>query len=168
MKKIILPLLLLVVTLGWSQNKESHTISYDESMGSPQADLSAISWMAGHWKGDAFGGITEEVWTPPLGGSMMCTFKLVMDGSVTFYEIVTITEEGGTLMLRLKHFHSNLKGWEEKDETVDFKLVKVTEDKVYFDGFTFERISDDEVNIYVVIDDDRGKNEVKFNYIKQI
>ncbi|MDC8003719.1 DUF6265 family protein [Aureisphaera galaxeae] len=144
-----------------------NTLTLKDKQESPKADLGSIAWMAGHWKGEAFGGITEEVWTPPLGGSMMCTFKLVVNNEVNFYEIVTITEEEGTLMLRLKHFHSNLKGWEEKDETVDFKLVKVTEDRVYFEGFTFERVSDDEVNLYVVINEGEGKvEEVKFNYKK--
>ena len=57
-------------------------------------------------------------------------------------------------------------GWEEKEETVDFKLVKVTDDKVYFDGMTFESISDDEMNVYVIIDDEGEEQEMKFNYRK--
>jgi len=93
--------------------------------------------------------------------------KLLMENEqVQFYELCTITEEKGSLILRLKHFHSDLKGWEEKDETVDFKLVKVTPGKVFFDGFTFERISDNEINIYVVIEDGGEQQEVKFNYRK--
>ena len=95
---------------------------------------------------------------------MMCVFKLISDNKVNFYEIVTISEVNNTLILKLKHFHANLKGWEEKDETVDFRLVKVTENKVYFDGFTFERISDNEINMYVVIEDGGKQSEVKFNY----
>ena len=131
---------------------------------SPAASLNVISWIQGSWTGEAFGGIVEEVWTPPLGGSMMCAFKLVNDDKVSFYELVTITEENNTLMLRLKHFHGNLKGWEEKDVTIDFPLVKVEKDKVYFSGFTFEKISDDEINLYVLIGEDADMHEVKFNY----
>ncbi|MEP4535528.1 MAG: DUF6265 family protein [Cyclobacteriaceae bacterium] len=98
------------------------------------------------------------------GGSMMGAFKLVVDDEVVFYELETICEQEGTLILRLKHFNSDLTGWEEKDRTVDFKLVKVTNDKVYFEGFTIERISPDEINMYVVIDEGDGQEEVKFNY----
>lgn len=67
-------------------------------------------------------------------------------------------------MLRLKHFHDDLKGWEEKNETVDFPLVKVTENRVYFDGFTFEKISDTEMNVYVVIGPEENLQEAKFPY----
>ena len=165
--KLTLITFFLATTIAFAQNPFPNTLSYNEAAGSPPADLSAVTWIAGHWQGEAFGGITEEIWTPPLGGSMMCAFKLIVDGQVQFYELCTISEEKGSLILRLKHFHGDLKGWEEKDETIDFKLVKVTPDKVFFDGFTFERISDTEINLYVVIEDGGEQQEVKFNYRKE-
>ncbi|MEQ9591093.1 MAG: DUF6265 family protein, partial [Cyclobacteriaceae bacterium] len=86
---------------------------------------------------------------------------------VSFYELVTIVEENETLLLRLKHFDKNLHGWETKDETIDFRLVKVMPNRVYFDEFTFERISKNEINIYVMIGSQDGSSEeVKFNYHK--
>lgn len=141
-----------------------NTVTLEPASESPNASLSDIAWIQGHWQGEAFGGIIEDVWTPPLGGSMMAAFKLVVDGEVQFYEIVTISEESNTLMLRLKHFHKDLKGWEEKDETVDFPLVKVSKDKVFFDGFTFERVNDNEMNVYVRIENRDGTHEQRFNY----
>ncbi len=150
----------------FAQDSFENTLIYNDSTNSPKANLSQIEWITGHWRGEAFGGITEEVWTPNLGGSMMCAFKLVVNNQVKFYEIVTISEENGTLILRLKHFHEDLKGWEAQDETVDFKLVKITKNKVFFDGFTFERNGKKGLNIYVVIQDGKEKNEVKFAYQK--
>lgn len=165
-----IPLFMLIMLLlssqVFAQTKFPNTLFYNDSIGSPDANLAAISWLAGHWRGEAFGGITEEIWTPPLGGSMMCAFKLIAKNKVSFYELETISEENNTLILKLKHFHANLKGWEDKDETVDFRLVKVTENKVYFDGFTIEKISDTEINEYVVIEDGDQQSEVKFNYKK--
>ncbi len=167
MRKLILLLSLLTLTTAtYSQTQFTNTLTYSDSLGSSKADLNSIRWVEGHWKGEAFGGITEEVWTPPLGGSMMCAFKLVVDGKVKFYELVTISEESNTLVLRLKHFHSNLKGWEDKDKTVDFRLVKVTDDKIYFDEFTFERVGKRKMNIYVVIESKGKREEVKFAYTK--
>ncbi len=55
-------------------------------MVSPQATLQDIAWISGYWKGEAFGGITEEMWSNPLGNSMMFAFKLVVDDKVKFYE----------------------------------------------------------------------------------
>jgi hypothetical protein len=95
----------------------------------------------------------------------MCVFRLISEGKVEFYEIVTITEENNSLMLRLKHFHHDLKGWEEKDETVDFPLVKIENNRAWFQGFTFEKISEDELNIYVMIGNKDGEaREMKFPY----
>ncbi len=95
---------------------------------------------------------------------MMCAFKLVVNSKIKFYEITTITEEKETLILRLKHFHGNLKGWEEKEVTQDFRLVEISKHSVYFEGFTFERISENEISIYVVIGPEGEQEEVKFNY----
>ena len=129
--------------------------------------LENIAWISGTWHGEAFGGITEEIWSKPSGGSMMASFKLINDGKVTFYEIEVIREIENTLILQLKHFGPDLKGWETKDETVDFPLKEITENKVVFEGMTFEKISEDQMNIYVDIKNDKGEVEVvKFNYNK--
>jgi len=158
-------IILLLVSLGC---QAQNTISFEEGTVSPKADLSQVAWMEGHWKGEAFGGITEEIWSPPLGGSMMFSFKLVSKGKVQFYELGHIQQVDETLLLQLKHFHVDLKGWEEKDDTVDFKLVKIDGNRAYFDDFTLEKISADEINVYVVIGDNDGKEEeVEFNYKRQ-
>lgn len=137
----------------------------EQGQSSPRASISEVAWIAGHWHGKAFGGITEEIWSPPIGNAMMCVFRLVNDDITSFYEIETITEENETLILRLKHFHADLKGWEQKDVTVDFPLVKLEPHRAYFDGLTFEKISEDEMNVYVVMEDDDGsQNEMKFPY----
>ena len=94
----------------------------------------------------------------------MGAFKLVVEGQVQFYEIETISQVNDTLIFRLKHFNKDLTGWEEKDKTVDFKLVKVTDNKVYFNGLTIERLSDKEINIYVAIEHEGNTTEEKFNY----
>ncbi|MDO1501021.1 DUF6265 family protein [Winogradskyella maritima] len=127
-----------------------------------------IAWISGTWHGEAFGGKTEEIWSEPSAGSMMATFKLINDGKVTFYEIEIIREVENSLILQLKHFNNDLKGWETKDETVDFPLIQLTENKAVFKGMTFEKISPKEMNIYVDIKNDNGDVDiVKFNYKKQ-
>lgn len=148
--------------------RAQNTKAFTESTEAPKATLANVSWIAGHWKGEAFGGITEEIWSPPLGDSMMFVFKIVAGGKVVFYEIGHIQEVQETLLLQLKHFHGDLKGWETKDETVDFKLVAMEGNRIYFDRFTIEKISATEINMYVVIGNDDGTSEeVKFNYKRQ-
>jgi len=158
--RYFLSLALLVISLTAFSQK---TIALGDKT-SPQATLSDVAWITGSWEGEAFGGQVQEVWAPPLGDSMMCAFKLVVDGKVEFNELCQIREESGSLVLRLKHFNGDLKGWEEKDETVDFKLVKVEKDIVYFDGFTVERVSKDKINMHVMIGEAGEESEVTFNY----
>ena len=152
---------LLISYAAMGQN----TLTMPDNSSSPKASLSSIEWMAGHWRGTAFGGVTEEIWAPPLGGSMMFSFRLIVDGTVSFYELGHIREVDGTLIYELKHFNSDLKGWETKDEVQQFRLIKLEKNRVYFEGFTFERISDKEVNIYAAIgNEEGGSEEVQFNF----
>jgi len=142
-----------------------NTLKLDTSKTKVKASINDVSWISGYWIGEAFGGHTEEVWTSPLGNSMMGVFKLVNNDTVEFYELCTISEENETLFFRLKHFHNNLKGWEEKDERLSAQLVKIEENRVYFENFTFEKIAENELNIYVVFTDKTGiEEEMKFNY----
>lgn len=157
--------LIALIPLG---SKAQNTLWLPEDTSTPEAHISEIAWMEGHWRGEAFGGVTEEIWGPPLGGSMMFSFKLVVDGQVSFYELGHIRELRNTLVFELKHFDGNLKAWEEKDEVQRFELIKIEGNRVYFEGFTFEKIRADEINIYGLIDHDDGSTEeVKFNYKRQ-
>lgn len=97
----------------------------------------------------------------------MGSFKLIKNDAISFYEFEIIREVNNTLLLQLKHFNNDFKGWEAKDETIDFPLIEITTNKVVFEGMTFEKIGDNEMNIYVDIKNEEGTIEkVKFNYKK--
>ena len=159
MKKTLF-LLLLTASFGFAQN----TLHYNDEKGSEKATLEDISWLEGSWKGEAFGGKFEENWSKPTGGSMMFNFKLVVDGKVVFYELGHIIEKENTLLYQIKHFDPNLKGWEEKDKSEDFRFIKKDKNRMYFDNFTFEKVSDNEVNVYAYFEE--SKEEVVFNFKK--
>ena len=164
MRKILLILFLIVFS---SCKAQDNTLQLTEGSKSPDANLEDVSWIQGHWKGEAFGGIAEEIWSPPLGDSMMFSFKLVADVKVVFYELGGIRQVDGTLIFQLKHFGNDFKGWEEKDETIDAKLVKIEGNRIYFEGFTFEKVSENEIAIYVLIEEKDKTEEVKFKYYRQ-
>ena len=160
------PILVFIFLLSLTSQAQN-TLTLPKNGTSPKANLSEIAWMEGHWKGEAFGGVTEEIWGAPLGGSMMFSFKLVADGAVGFYELGHIRQVGETLIYELKHFHRDLEGWEEKDGVQRFKFVKRDGDRMYFEGFTFEEVGDNEINIYALIEDEDGKaEEVTFNFTR--
>ncbi|MGC6431015.1 MAG: DUF6265 family protein [Jejuia sp.] len=143
--------------------------SYSQSEKELEPKLENISWISGNWKGEAFGGQTEENWSKPSGGSIMATFKLINDGKVSFYEIEIIKEIENSLVLQLKHFNSDLKGWETKDETVDFPLKRITRNKVEFEGMTFEKVSLSEMYVHVDIKNKNGSvDTITFKYKKDL
>lgn len=149
------------------QISAQNTLKYDSIKGSAKATIHQVAWLQGQWRGVAFGGQIDEVWSPPVSGSMMFAFQAEEKGKVTFYEFGTITEENNTLILRLKHFHGDLKGWEEKDDRLEWKFVKMTKYRAYFNNFTFERVGTDEINVYVLFRKDSGESyEMKFNYYR--
>mgnify|MGYP003712231237 FL=1 len=76
--------LILLFCAGIVSAQETLQLSEGES--SPKANLEDVSWIEGHWTGEAFGGIAEEIWSAPLGNSMMFVFRLVNDDKVSFYE----------------------------------------------------------------------------------
>jgi len=161
--KSLLFVLILFPLVGLAQNNVMHS---DKEFHAYEARISDVAWIHGHWKGEALGGIVEELWSLPLGGSMMGSFKLVSEGEVNFYELQTISEENGSLVFRLKHFGNQLDGWEEKEKPEDQVLIKLTDSRAYFDGITFEKVGDKGLNIYVVFEQKGQMTEAKFAYEK--
>lgn len=130
-------------------NRQSNTLRLTNRDAMPKAAIEDVAWMAGHWRGELFGGVGEEIWSKPFGGTMMGMFKHVVGGKVTFYELMTIVEESNSLILKLKHFNADLTAWEEKEETVDFPLVKITPTEIFFDGYTYQKIDENTIQCYL-------------------
>ncbi len=133
---------------------------------SPKASIEEVAWIQGHWIGKAFGGTVEELWSPPMGSSMMGSFKLILNGEIEFYELITLSEEENSLVLRLRHFDSDLTAWEDMNEPMEFPLAKIEKDRVLFSGFTFERKGPDKMNVYVLMESETGSKEMKITYTR--
>jgi hypothetical protein len=124
-----------------------------------------MAWLAGTWRGPGLGGVAEEIWSEPTGGVMMGSFRMLKGDEPVFYEFITLSEEDGSLVMRVKHFSPELVAWEEKDKTVDFQFIKRDGKRYYFDGLTFEVNSADEVNVYLAIGQKDGSvREEVFEY----
>lgn len=131
--------------------------------------LADAEWLVGHWVGEGLGGKLDEVYLPPAGGALSGTFRLVKDGKVLFYELMTLVERDGGLVYRLKHFGPDLAGWEgqEAAATQEFPLVKLEPGVLWFGGMTLRRTGPDAMTIWVLIEEKRsGKapHEERFDY----
>jgi len=135
------------------QNAPIPTSHKQKLIGKTTAQIEDAKWIAGSWEGEAFGGTAEEIWSAPANGAMMG-------------KIMVIRETDKSLILQLKHFHNDLKGWEEKDETKDFQLISISDDKVAFEGLYFQRINENEMKVNVIIDESKPEG-VDFKYYRQ-
>lgn len=167
MRIIYLITLLIVVNNLLAQEKQTaNTLKLSAGAKRDKAKITDLKWLSGHWIGNALGGVSEEVWTPPMAGSMMGSYRLVTgDTAVVFYEILSIIEDDGSLTMRLKHFNKDLTGWEEKKEVREFKLIKLEPDKAYFEGMTLHHTGDDTLQVYLAINKKDGTvTEEIFHY----
>ncbi|MEE9441434.1 MAG: DUF6265 family protein [candidate division Zixibacteria bacterium] len=154
-------LLLTISNMGISEDKMDKTMSLPEGAKSPEANLSDIAWLAGYWQGEGLGGVIEENWSPPLGNSMTGTFKLITEGQDAFYEFFIVTEEAQSLILKLKHFNPDMSGWEEKDDYVTFRLVKIDSTTACFDGLTYSLLDDETLQIFLRMKHDDKTEEME-------
>ena len=118
--------------------------------------LDELSWLVGHWQGPGFGGTCEEVWLPASAGSMVGTFKMSVNGKVQFYELMVITVDSAGPTLKLKHFNSDMTGWEEKNEVVNFTFNGAKENELSVGATTYKRITEDSLDIYVDVGNKDG------------
>lgn len=128
-----------------------HTRTRDAAATPPSASVADVAWLTGRWVGEGLGATAEEAWLPPAGGAMAGVFRIVRDGSVEFYEILTLAEDSGSLVLTLKHFGADLVGWEEREDTVRFPLVHRDAETLWFDGLTIRRDAPDRMRIWVAL-----------------
>ncbi len=98
-----------------------------------------LAWLARRWRGEGFGGICEEVWTPPLGGSMVGLFRLVREDELVFSEHMMLTAEPDGIVLKVKHFTPEFVAWEEKEDAVRFRLVELRPNEAVFEGLRMRR-----------------------------
>lgn len=95
--------------------------------------LADLAWIAGEWLGEEGDTTIQEIWTQPLADTMIGMFRLTSDGEPRFYEFMSIEMGDAGPVLRIKHFDPDLRGWEEKEESVIFILKEASSGKAIFE-----------------------------------
>lgn len=149
---------------GAAEPRTEHTYQLTEGEAPPAATIDDARMLVGSWEGTAFGSRFEAVWNPPSANSMVGLFKLYSDDEVAFYEILLITVDDGTLSLKVKHFSADFTAWEEKDDYVEFRLVKIEDEALHFGGLSFYRRGDDAMDGYIVMKNAAGIREEPLAY----
>ncbi|UAL09259.1 DUF6265 family protein [Caulobacter segnis] len=105
--------------------------------------LDALAWMEGSWLGRMPFGPVEIAHLPIAFGHMPGFVRATNADGVVFYEILTYVQAGDSVTLRVKHFTSQLHGWEDRDAFVARALVERAGDTFFFDGTTIRRTGPD-------------------------
>lgn len=165
MKHLIISLLLLVSSLAYTQEWASdHIMTVDSTFEfDTTLQVDELSWISGYWVGTGLGGEVEEIWSTPKNGKMYCVFRYDSGEEFVFSEHVTLTSTEKGVSMLVKHFSADFHAWEEKEEYVNFPLIKIMGQKAFFDGCTFERVNN-ELKIYVSISHDGVVTEELFHY----
>lgn len=104
------------------------------------ARLADLAWIVGAWEGPLGDTKQEHIAYPAIAGQIPGFVRAwTADNAITFYEINAFAEVDGSVEFRVKHFTSDLAGWEPQAEFVRHRLVARTGDTWFFDGITFER-----------------------------
>lgn len=115
---------------------------------SPRASLADVAWLQGYWIGEMPEGPVEQVRLPPARGQMPAFVRALNDGGIIFYEITTLVERDGSLVIRLRHFGGDLVGWEDGSGAIERPLIAIEGGNLYFDRMTMIRTDADHYTVY--------------------
>ncbi len=167
LKRIVCRALIATALVGASPSAAQHTRLAPEGHVSPPATIADAAWLAGNWVGTGIDGAeAAESWLPASGGTMAGIFlQEKPDGSIMFTEHMYLSEEGGSLVLKLKHFNPDLTGWEEKDDMVRFRFLSAEPCALYFSALTYRCEGKDGLLVAVRMKSEGGKvNELVFRF----
>lgn len=126
-----------------AQDSSPETKIGEAGFESPAATLAQMDWLVGQWSGEGIGGAPAmESWLPPSGGTMVGSFVQTTQGeggaeAILFTEHMYLSEQDGSLVVKLKHFNADLTGWEDKEGMVTFRLLALEPCAAYFQALTY-------------------------------
>ncbi len=138
--------------------------------GERKASIESVAWLTGSWHGSGVQGAPAiEVYSAPAGGQMIGHFRqLKPDGSIMFYELITLSVRDDKLHYRVKHFNPDLSGWEEKAEFREFALTHAGNDRWESGELVIERQARDRMRMTIQVEERSGRAEtLVFSYARQ-
>jgi len=129
------------------ENKNKHQI--------PE-NLANLYWLTGTWVANVDGDYLEEIWSEPVGDTMMGVFRWVKGGKVWINEMVTITADPDGLVFRLRHFDRKMTAWEDKTKPFYYPAKHFGRNEIVFENplrdhprrITYRRVED---TLYVIL-----------------
>jgi hypothetical protein len=139
--------------------------------------LADVAFFAGRWRGATDGSVVEEHWSAPEGSSMVGMFRWVAPGGAPYmFQLMTLTEEGGGVIMRVREFSEELVAKEEKDKPKVLRLVEVEGEKASFapeddaegiDRVIYERPSPDTLTFTVTFPESAKREPFRLSLVRE-
>ena len=123
-------------------------LSVSANAAPPAARIDQVAWLAGQWRGEGTPNDRIDAFVlPPSGGGMVGVFRRVRGGQVTTHALAYVSEEAGSLVLRLKLFDSALRGRGSQDAPRPQQLQSISPTEIRFEK---ARVARDETGLELV------------------
>lgn len=96
----------------------------------PPATVADIAWMTGNWVGNLGPNQLEENWITGEAGSIVAMVRITGDDATSMFEMITIEEVDGSLVLHLQQWDPGMVARTEGPQ--EMELVEITENSVKF------------------------------------
>jgi hypothetical protein len=100
------------------------------SFAGPPATIANLAWMTGNWAGNIGPNQLEENWILGEAGSIAAMVRMTGNGSTSMFEMITIEEVDGSLMLHIQQWDAGMVARSEGAQ--EMELVEITANSVKF------------------------------------
>ena len=73
------------------------------SIAAPAANIQQLDWMTGNWAGNLGPNQLEENWIASEGSTLMAAVRMTGADATSMFEMITIEESEGSLVLHIQH-----------------------------------------------------------------
>ena len=96
----------------------------------PAASIDQLGWMTGNWAGQLGPNQLEENWIKTEGGSIAAMVRMTGGGSTSMFEMITIEEVDGSLVLHIQQWDP---GFQPRTESAQkMELEEIASNSVKF------------------------------------
>jgi hypothetical protein len=98
----------------------------------PAATIDQLAWMTGNYAGNLGPNTLEENWVLPEAGSIAAVVRMTGPGGTSMFEMITIEEVDGSLVLHLQQFDPGFKP--RTPEPLKMELAMIMDNHVHFNN----------------------------------
>ena len=96
----------------------------------PTASIEQLGWMTGNWAGNLGPNQLEENWIATEGSSLMAAVRMTGNDATSMFEMITIEEVDGSLVLHIQQWDPGMKPRTESAQ--EMELAEITGNSVKF------------------------------------